>query len=167
MLVRRIAYCTLFFFGAHGCDTAARGRSRQTGDAARTLDSLVTQLRTAGGEFITTSSPPVLAGAALHAEAFAAFRERALDRLVDCMSDTNHTSTKASSEAETATVPVGTLCYDVLTTLVAPVENVATIPGVVLSDLYVARGDTGRALIRGQAAWRVVVKSGGYWWRKQ
>ena len=113
-----------------------------------------------------TARPPLLANASLPVSEFAALRERALDRLVDCMSDTARTTTRASSEGERAVVPVGTLCYEVLTTLIAPVENVATIPGVVLSDLYVTRGDTGAALVRGQSAWRVVVRAGGYWWRK-
>ena len=127
--------------------------------APPTLEELVMKLDSAGGfYFPKTRRQLVLTNARLNEREFRAYGREAVQRLIDCLSDTTTTKTYHADDMNFK-YPRGVLCYEVLRLLV-DVDASRQLP-VNQQDIYVSleRGHIMSELARAKRAYQVIVNA--------
>ena len=120
------------------------------------LDTLVAQLDSARGFYWPqTRRQFELTNATLHPEHFRAHGRAAVQRLIDCLTDTTTTATYHADDMSFK-YPRGALCYEVLRQ-VADFDHSRYLP-IHREDVYVsmARSEVAAELRRARRAWQVI-----------
>jgi hypothetical protein len=126
------------------------------------LEELITQLDTVHG-FYWPKTPRrlELTNAELHPERFRPHGKAAVQRLIDCMTDTASTAVYYSDDMDYK-YPRGVLCYEVLRALV-DYDQSRYLP-INREDVYVSmtQGNVLAELQRGRRAWQVIHNANAY-----
>lgn len=126
------------------------------------LDTLIVQLDTVHGFYWPkTTRQYELTNAELHPEKFREHGKAAVQRLIDCLTDTATTSTYHHNDMAYK-YPRGILCYEVLRAI-TDVDHSRHLP-LNRQDIYVSlnQGDLRAELRRAQRAWQVIHNSRAY-----
>ena len=126
------------------------------------LDTLIAQLDSARG-FYWPKTPRTyeLTNATLHPELFREHGKVAVQRLIDCLTDTTTTSTYHTGDMDFK-YPRGIICYEVLR-LITDVDHSRQLP-LHRQDVYVSisHGGLQAELRRAQRAWQVIHDAKAY-----
>ncbi len=169
----KFAYATVIILAAacsksaEAPDTTLLKASTDQADVAAApalapLDLLVTRLDSARGFYWPQTRRVLeLTNATLHAEQFRPHGRAAVQRLIDCLSDTTTTSTYHADDMSFK-YPRGALCYEVLRSMVDFDES-RHLP-IHREDVYVsmARSDVDSELRRAKRAWQVIHNAKAY-----
>lgn len=126
------------------------------------LDTLIAQLDSARGFYWPkTTRHYELTNAELHPERFRAHGKAAVQRLIDCLTDTTSTSTYHTDDMSFK-YPRGMVCYEMLQ-LITDVDHSRQLP-LNRQDVYVSlnQGDLRAELHRAQRAWQVIHNAKAY-----
>lgn len=126
------------------------------------LDTLIAQLDTAHGFYWPkTTRQYELTNANLHPERFREHGKAAVQRLIDCLTDTATTATYHHNDMAYK-YPRGLLCYEVLRDI-TDVDHSRHLP-LNRQDIYVSlnQGDVRAELRRAQRAWQVIHNERAY-----
>jgi hypothetical protein len=168
----RIAHAALLALVMAACsktegstDAAAKPVDQPAVAVGRTpipLDTLIAQLDSAHG-FYWPKTPRTyeLTNATLHPERFREHGKAAVQRLIDCLTDTTTTSTYHTGDMDYK-YPRGMICYEVLRVL-TDVDNSRNLP-LHRQDVYVSlsQGDMKAELRHAQRAWQVIHDARAY-----
>jgi hypothetical protein len=130
--------------------------------ALPSLDMLVTQLDSARGFYWPRTARQLeLTNANLNPHLFRAHGRPAVQRLIDCMTDTTRTATYNADRNEFK-YPRGVLCYEALRAITD--VDMSRQVGINMQDLYVSAemAHLDWKLRRAQRAWRVVHNAHAY-----
>jgi hypothetical protein len=168
----RIAHAALIAVVMAACsktegstDAAAKPVSQPVVAVARApipLDTLIAQLDSAHG-FYWPKTPRTyeLTNAELHPELFREHGKVAVQRLIDCLTDTTTTSTYHTGDMDYK-YPRGIICYEVLRVL-TDVDHSRQLP-LHRQDVYVSisHGGLQAELRRAQRAWQIIHDAKAY-----
>lgn len=148
--------------GAPEVMVKAASDSIEIAPALPALDLLIAQLDSARGFYWPRTERQLeLTNASLNAPLFRAHGRPAVQRLIDCMTDTTRTSTYNADQWDYK-YPRGALCYEVLRAITD--VDMSRQVGINMQSLIVIpdMDHVGWKLERAQRAWRVVYNTNAY-----